>query len=110
MGELEFLQMISKESIVFVAIFVVYALFVKPKDEHIERKDMQISELMDLNRQIVDENSETLADISETMERISSELTSLNENQVKLKDGQDDLWKEIILIKRRGNNGLENDL
>ncbi|MFR7304021.1 hypothetical protein ACLVL3_05245 [Streptococcus pneumoniae] len=99
MGEMEFIQMIGKESIVFVAIFVVYFLFVKPKDEHLERKDKQIGELMDLNRQIVDENSETLADISGTMERISSELTSLNENQVKLKDGQDDLWKEIIQIK-----------
>ncbi|MFR7272436.1 hypothetical protein ACLVL5_06030 [Streptococcus pneumoniae] len=96
---MEFIQMIGKESIVFVAIFVVYFLFVKPKDEHLERKDKQIGELMDLNRQIVDENSETLADISGTMERISSELTSLNENQVKLKDGQDDLWKEIIQIK-----------
>lgn len=85
--------MIGKESIVFVAIFVIYYLFVRPKDT-------QINELLDTNKQVVQENSETLADISATMEKISCELTNLNDNQVKLKEGQDELWREIIFLKK----------
>lgn len=85
--------MIGKESIVFVAIILVYALFVKPKD-------VQIQELMESNRQIVAENSEQLSNISDTMEKISTELMNINDTQHKLKDGQDELWKEIILIKK----------
>ena len=56
MTEVEFLQMLGKESIVFVAIFVVYFLFVKPKDIQLEKKDNQIDELVNSNRQIVTEN------------------------------------------------------
>lgn len=93
MSEMEFLQMIGKESVVFVAIFVVYYLFVRPKDS-------QINELLETNKQVVQENSETLADISATMEKISCELTNLNDNQVKLKEGQDELWREIIFLKK----------
>lgn len=93
MTELEFFQMVGKESIVFVAIILVYFLFVKPKD-------IQIQELMESNRQIVSENSEQLANISDTMEKISTELMNINDSQMKLKDGQDELWKEIILIKK----------
>mgnify|MGYP001085953200 CR=1 FL=1 len=93
MTELELFNMVGKESIVFVAIILIWFLFVKPKDE-------QIKELLESNRLVVSENSETLASISDTMKEISGELTNLNENQVKLKDGQDELWKEIIMIKK----------
>jgi len=93
MTEIELFQMIGKESIVFVAIILVYALFVKPKD-------VQIQELMESNRLIVSENSEQLSNISDTMEKISTELMNINDTQHKLKDGQDELWKEIILIKK----------
>lgn len=37
--------------------------------------------------------------ISETMDKISTELQSLSKTQTELKDGQNDLWKEIILLK-----------
>ncbi|MDA1509655.1 hypothetical protein ORN01_25040 [Bacillus cereus] len=93
MTELELFNTFGKESIVFVAIILIWFLFVKPKDE-------QIKELLESNRLVVSENSETLANISDTMKEISGELTNLNENQVKLKDGQDELWKEIIMIKK----------
>ncbi len=93
MTELDLFNMVGKESIVFVAIILIWFLFVKPKDE-------QIKELLESNRLVVSENSETLANISDTMKEISGELTNLNENQVKLKDGQDELWKEIIMIKK----------
>ena len=93
MNELELFNTFGKESIVFVAIILIWFLFVKPKDE-------QIKELLESNRLVVSENSETLANISDTMKEISGELTNLNENQVKLKDGQDELWKEIIMIKK----------
>ncbi|HDR3499652.1 TPA: hypothetical protein QCN48_005111 [Bacillus toyonensis] len=93
MTELELFDVVGKESIVFVAIILIWYLFVKPKDE-------QIKELLESNRLVVSENSETLASISDTMKEISGELTNLNENQVKLKDGQDELWKEIIMIKK----------
>lgn len=93
MTELELFNTFGKESIVFVAIILIWLLFVKPKDE-------QIKELLESNRLVVSENSETLASISDTMKEISGELTNLNENQVKLKDGQDELWKEIIMIKK----------
>ncbi|MGE7976683.1 hypothetical protein ACQKOK_28280 [Bacillus cereus] len=93
MTELELFNTFGKESIVFVAIILIWFLFVKPKDE-------QIKELLESNRLVVSENSETLASISDTMKEISGELTNLNENQVKLKDGQDELWKEIIMIKK----------
>ncbi|MCU4863104.1 hypothetical protein OB981_24010 [Bacillus cereus] len=93
MTELDLFNLLGKESIVFVAIILIWFLFVKPKDE-------QIKELLESNRLVVSENSETLASISDTMKEISGELTNLNENQVKLKDGQDELWKEIIMIKK----------
>lgn len=93
MTELDLFNTFGKESIVFLAIILIWFLFVKPKDE-------QIKELLESNRLVVSENSETLASISDTMKEISGELTNLNENQVKLKDGQDELWKEIIMIKK----------
>ncbi|MDF3555491.1 hypothetical protein LAV92_27885 [Bacillus cereus] len=100
MTELELFNTFGKESIIFVAIILIWLLFVKPKDIQIEKKDAQILELLESNRLVVTENSETLANISDTMKEISGELTNLNENQVKLKDGQDELWKEIIMIKK----------
>ncbi|WP_324658916.1 hypothetical protein [Bacillus cereus] len=100
MTELELFNMVGKESIVFVAIILIWLLFVKPKDVQLEKKDGQIQELLESNRLVVTENSETLGNIAETMKGISSELTNLNENQVKLKDGQDELWREIIMIKK----------
>ncbi|MGY6462289.1 hypothetical protein ACXIUK_23620, partial [Vibrio parahaemolyticus] len=74
MTELELFNTFGKESIVFVAIILIWFLFVKPKDE-------QIKELLESNRLVVSENSETLANISDTMKEISGELTNLNENQ-----------------------------
>lgn len=100
MTELELFEMLGKESIVFVAIILVWFLFVKPKDIQIERKDSQITELVETNRVIVKENSEQLGKISDTMDRISYELINLNANQTELKDGQDDLWKEVVQLKR----------
>lgn len=100
MTEVELFQLFGKESITFIAIILVWYLFVKPKDVQLDKKDHQLDELLDNNRKIVSENSETLADISETMEKISSELTTLNVNQSKLKDGQDDLWREIVQLKK----------
>lgn len=100
MTEVELLDMFGKESITFVAIILVWFLFVKPKDAQIDRKDTQITELVETNRVIVKENSEQLGKISGTMERISTELIALNENQTQLKDGQDDLWKEVVQLKK----------
>lgn len=104
MTEVELFNMLGKESIVFVAIILVWYLFVRPKDTQIEIKDKHITELVETNRTIVRENSEQLSKISGTMEKISTELTTLNDNQHELKDGQDDLWREVVRLKRRDTN------
>jgi predicted PurR-regulated permease PerM len=93
MNEFQLIQFLSKEGVTLVAIVLVYYLFVRPKDE-------QIKELVESNKQIVKENGEQLENIAETMEKISAELTHLNANQVKLKEGQDELWREIIQLKK----------
>ena len=103
MTELDLFNLLGKESIVFVAIILVWLLFVKPKDVQIDKKDGQITELVETNRVIVKENSEQLGKISETMDKISTELITLNENQHELKSGQDDLWREVVRLKGRGN-------
>lgn len=100
MTELELFNLIGKESIVFVAIILIWLLFVKPKDIQLEKKDSQITELVETNRLIVRENSEQLTKVSNTMERISTELITLNANQAELKNGQDDLWKEVVQLKK----------
>lgn len=93
MTELELFEMFGKEGVTFLAIILVYVLFVRPKD-------FQIQELVDANKQIVNENSEQLGNISRIMEKIADEMTTLSENQKKLGEGQDELWREIILIKK----------
>lgn len=101
MSEIELFQMLGKESIVFVAIILVYLLFVRPKDTQLEKKDTQITELVESNRLIVQENSAELGKIAHTMDRISYELINLNRNQDVLKDGQDDLWREVVQLKNK---------
>lgn len=90
--DFEMLKFIGKQSVIFLSIILVYILFVKPKDS-------QIDKLISNNEKIIRENSTQLVKVAATMEKVSSELTNLNENQMKLKDGQDDLWKEIVKIK-----------
>ncbi|MDR7207608.1 hypothetical protein [Priestia megaterium] len=100
MNEMELFQMFGKEGVTFLAIILVYVLFVRPKDMQMDKKDAQITELVETNRLIVAENSEQLGNISSTLEKISTEMTSLSENQKKLNDGQDELWKEIVYLKK----------
>lgn len=90
----DMLKFIGKQSVIFISIILVYFLFVMPKDK-------QIDKLISNNEKIIKENSTELAKVASTMEKVSSELTNLNENQMKLKDGQDDLWKEIVKIKNQ---------
>jgi hypothetical protein len=91
-NELELLAMFGKEGVTFVSIILVYLLFVKPKDKHID-------ELMQSNRQIVEDNGVQLGKISGTMEKISTEMVVLAENQTALKNGQDELWREVVRLK-----------
>lgn len=105
MTELELFNTLGKESIIFLSIILVWYLFVKPKDVQLEKKDTQITELVETNRVIVRENSEQLGKISITMDKISTELITLNANQNELKDGQDDLWKEVVQLKQLEKRG-----
>ena len=100
MNEMELFQMFGKEGVTFLAIILVYFLFVRPKDVQMEKKDAHITELVETNRLIVAENSEQLGNISSTLEKISTEMTSLSDNQKKLNEGQDELWKEIVYLKK----------
>lgn len=92
MTELELLQFFGKEGVTFLSIILVYLLFVKPKDTH-------INALMHSNRQIVKDNGEQLGKISVTMDKISTEMQVLAKNQNALKKGQDELWKEVVRLK-----------
>jgi hypothetical protein len=54
---------------------------------------------MQSNRQIVEDNGVQLGKISGTMEKISTEMVVLAENQTALKNGQDELWREVVRLK-----------
>lgn len=96
-SELDLLAFFGKEGVTFLSIVLVYFLFVKPKDTHIDA-------LMHSNRQIVKDNGEQLGRISVTMEKISNEMTVLSKNQNALKEGQDELWKEVVRLKGENKN------
>ena len=96
MTEFDLLAMFGKESVTFVSLVLVYLLFVKPKDK-------MIDELVQSNRQIVKDNGEQLGRISATMEQISDEMQVISKSQYQLKQGQDELWKEIVRLKGEDN-------
>lgn len=100
MTELDLVQTFGKEGVTIVTIILLYFLFIKPKDIQLDKKDTQITELVEANKLIVSENSEQLGNISKTLEKVASEMTTLSENQKRLGEGQDELWREIILIKK----------
>lgn len=94
--DFETLKFVGKQSVIFLSIILVYLLFVLPKDK-------MINKLIHNNEKVINENSKELSRVASTMEKVSTELTHLNKNQMKLKDGQDDLWKEIVKIKTKNN-------
>lgn len=93
---------------------ILILLVVKPKDKQIEDKmnhiteqSVQMQSLLDTNKDLAEEvkrsNDQvegTLVELTGTMKEISSELSALGVNQEKLKDGQEELWKEIVQLKR----------
>ncbi|HDR8302769.1 TPA: hypothetical protein QC153_002122 [Bacillus cereus] len=114
MQELEVLQTFLKESLTLGVTLVIILLVVKPKDKQIEDKmgvineqSLQMQSLIEVNKDLAEEvkrsNDQvegTLVELTGTMKEISSELSALGVNQEKLKDGQEELWKEIVQLKR----------
>lgn len=77
---------------------------------HITEQSVQMQSLLDTNKDLAEEvkrsNDQvegTLVELTGTMKEISSELSALGVNQEKLKDGQEELWKEIVQLKRGFN-------
>ncbi|HEF5065815.1 hypothetical protein [Bacillus paramobilis] len=114
MQELEIIQSFIKESLTLGVTLILILLVVKPKDKQIEDKmnhiteqSVQMQSLLDTNKDLAEEvkrsNDQvegTLVELTGTMKEISSELSALGVNQEKLKDGQEELWKEIVQLKR----------
>lgn len=114
MQELEVIQSFIKESLTLGVTLILILLLVKPKDKQIEEKmnyiaeqGVQIQALLETNKDLADEvkrsNDQvegTLVELTITMKEISGELSALGVNQEKLKDGQEELWKEIVQLKR----------
>ncbi|MFA2595205.1 hypothetical protein ABR772_25450 [Bacillus cereus] len=114
MQELEILQVFLKESLTLGVTLILILLVVKPKDKQIEDKmnvineqNVQLNSLIEVNKDLAEEvkrsNDQvegTLVELTGTMKEISSELSALGVNQEKLKDGQEELWREIVQLKR----------
>ncbi|MGN4692278.1 hypothetical protein [Bacillus cereus group sp. MYBK215-1] len=114
MQELEILQVFLKESLTLGVTLILILLVVKPKDKQIEDKmnvineqNVQLNTLIEVNKDLAEEvkrsNDQvegTLVELTGTMKEISSELSALGVNQEKLKDGQEELWREIVQLKR----------
>ncbi|WP_242278592.1 hypothetical protein [Bacillus cereus group sp. BfR-BA-01313] len=114
MQELEVLQVFLKESLTLGVTLILILLVVKPKDKQIEDKmnvineqNVQLNTLIEVNKDLAEEvkrsNDQvegTLVELTGTMKEISSELSALGVNQEKLKDGQEELWREIVQLKR----------
>ncbi|MEW4131917.1 hypothetical protein [Bacillus thuringiensis] len=114
MQELEIIQSFIKESLTLGVTLILILLVVKPKDKQIEDKmnvineqNVQLNSLIEVNKDLAEEvkrsNDQvegTLVELTGTMKEISSELSALGVNQEKLKDGQEELWREIVQLKR----------
>lgn len=128
MGELEFLQTISRESIAVVTVIILILLVIRPKDKQIEEnhkelfeKNRQMEKLLKSNEVMTDQTrqiNENIAvvvntqaehitslvkdvgSISDTMKEISGELQSLSHSQYKLEKGQEELWEELVQLKK----------
>lgn len=109
MEVIELINVIGRESIAILTTIVLIVLLLKPKDKQLDEKNKQIetllvtnSELADHSRTMVGNVSKLVDDvgsISKTMEKISEEMTVLSHNQRDLKNGQDELWREVVRLK-----------
>jgi uncharacterized protein YoxC len=116
MGELEILHSIAQESIAIATTILLIVLLLRPKDRQLDEKtnalfekNKQIETLLITNQELA-QHTKSMADnvtklvndvgsISSTMEKIADEMEVLSTNQAKLKDGQDELWKEVVRLK-----------
>lgn len=116
MAEIEILQALGKESIAIITTIVLIVFLLRPKDKQLDEKtnalfekNKQIETLLETNAELADHSKEMatsvtklvsdVGSISRTMEKIADEMTILSKNQTELKDGQAELWKEVVRLK-----------